>query len=71
LGVLFYKIFEGVYPFKVRKNCYGMWAFTNTSLEFSNKTSLKNRKLIKRMLGTKPERRISLEKILRNWEKYN
>jgi serine/threonine protein kinase len=68
LGVLFYKILEGEYPFKLKRSYFGKWVFISSVLKFTDKTSKKNRNLIKSMLMRKPEKRVSLKNILKNWK---
>ena len=63
LGVLFYKMMEGHYPFKIEKIASKVFVFRNQKLVFSSTIRKKHKTLIKGMIRIVPEKRLSVDQV--------
>ena len=70
LGVVFYRMLEGAYPFKVRRDSRFDWAVADGELRFSANVFAKHVKMIRSMLETDPERRLSVQALLGKYKRW-
>jgi serine/threonine protein kinase len=70
LGVLYYRMLEGKYPFRMIKNERQKWQYLKMKIHYTEKVSKINKIIINSMLNKSFKERASLPKVIEFWNKY-